>query len=434
MENKKSLSTNPAKIVIAGVIVILIFFGGIAAWSIYFPFQGAVIAPGTVMVSGKKRMVQHLEGGIIDEILVREGSRVETGEILIRLTDTRVVSSVDLFQGMLWAKAAEAARLTAEVGMKDRVAWPQMLLDMKEDEEVADILAKEQDIFAFRRTDLMGKISLYNSQILQLEERISGAREELAAQAGVISKLEEELAATRPLLADKYMGKTRVLELERQLFETQGRRGSLNQSIAEYRQKIEEFRLNIVDLQNQYREKAVSNLGQVRDTIFELREKIRPLLDAKERLAVRAPISGTIINMQVNSESGVIRAGMPLMEIVPEPWELIIHTKVRPVDITRIQEGQVTNVQLSAFERYLVPPVKGEVVYISSDLVTDETDRSQMSHYDVHVKVKQADLEIYNAYLAPGMPVACYITTEKRSIMSYLLNPLLKNLDRALRE
>jgi HlyD family type I secretion membrane fusion protein len=434
MEEKKILNTNPVKIVVAGVVVILIFFGGIAAWSVYFPFQGAVIAPGTVMVAGKKRMVQHLEGGIIDEILVKEGSRVETGDVLIRLKDTRVISSVDLFQGMLWAKTAEAARLTAEMGMKDQIEWPRMLLDIKDKEDIQDILSKEQDIFEFRRRDLKGKVSLYNSQIIQLEERIDGAKEELTAYAGVISKLDEELAATRPLLADKFMGKTRVLELERQFFEAEGKRGSLKQSIAEYRQKIEEFKLNIVDLKNQYREKAVSNLGQVKDTIFELREKIRPMLDAKVRLEVRAPISGTIINRQVNSESGVIRAGMPLMEIVPEPWELTIYAQIRPTDITRIQVGQPTNVQLTAFERYLVPPVTGEVVYISSDLVSKENDRGQVSYYEVHVKVSQKDLETSNAYLSPGMPVACYITTDKRSIISYLLNPLLKNVDRAMRE
>jgi HlyD family type I secretion membrane fusion protein len=434
MEENSILNTNPAKIVWAGILVILIFFGGIAAWSIYFPFQGAVIAPGTVMVSGKKRMVQHLEGGIIHEILVREGSRVETGDVLIRLTDARVESSVDMFQGMLWAKTAEAARLTAESGMKDQIEWPRELLDISDREDIKEILDKEQDIFDFRRQDLQGKISLYNSQILQLKERIEGAGEEMTALAGVIGKINEELAATRPLLAEKYMGKTRVLELERQLFETEGRQGSLRQSIAEFRQKIEEFRLNIVDLKNQYREKAVSNLGQVKDTIFELREKIRPLLDARDRLNVRAPISGTIINMQVNSQSGVIRAGMPLMEIVPEPWELIIHAQIRPQDITRIQVGQATNVQLTAFERYLVPPVPGEVVYISSDLVSQESNRGQMSFFEVHVKVSPQDLAAHDAYLAPGMPVACYITTDVRSIIGFLLDPLLKNVDRAMRE
>ena len=436
MADNTILNTNPTRIIIAGLVVILIFFGGITAWSIYFPFQGAVIAPGTVMVSGKKKVVQHLEGGIIDEILVREGSTVETGDLLIRLRDTRVESSVDLFQGMLWAKLAESARLTAEMGLEPAIQWPKALLEIKDThEDVREIMAKEQDIFDSRRSDLAGKISLYQSQILQLDERIEGANEEMTAHTEVISTLNEELDATRPLLKDKYMGKTRILELERQLYETLGKKGSLRQNIAEYRQKIEEFNLNIVDLKNQYREKAVSSLGQVKDAIFELREKIRPQLDAKERLEIKAPIGGTIINMQVNTEeSGVIRPGMPLMEIVPAPWSLMINAQVRPMDITRIEEGQETNVQLTAFQRNLVPPVPGKVVYISPDLIEQESARGKISYYEVHVEVSQETLEANNVYLSPGMPVACYITTDTRSIISYLLDPLLKNVDRAMRE
>jgi len=436
MADETILNTNPARIIIAGLVVILIFFGGMTAWSIYFPFQGAVIAPGTVMVSGKKKMVQHLEGGIIDEILVREGSRVETGDLLIRLRDTRVESSVDLFQGMLWAKLAESARLTAEMGLEPTIQWPQVLLEIKDvREDVREIMAKEQDIFDSRRSDLAGKISLYRSQILQLEERIEGAKEEMTAHTQVIATLNEELDATRPLLKDKFMGKTRILELERQLYETLGKKGSLRQSIAEYRQKIEEFNLNIVDLKNQYREKAVSSLGQVKDAIFELREKIRPQLDAKERLEIKAPIGGAIINMQVNTEeSGVIRPGMPLMEIVPAPWSLMISAQVRPMDITRINVGQETNVQLTAFQRNLVPPVPGRVLYISSDLIEEESGRGTISYYEVHVEVPQEVLEAHNVYLSPGMPVACYITTDTRSIISYLLDPLLQNVDRAMRE
>jgi len=436
MADNTMLNTNPTRIIVAGLVVILIFFGGITAWSIYFPFQGAVIAPGTVMVSGKKKVVQHLEGGIVDEILVREGSTVETGDLLIRLRDTRVESSVDLFQGMLWAKLAESARLTAEMGLEPAIQWPQVLLEIKDThDDVREIMAKEQDIFDSRRSDLAGKISLYRSQILQLEERIEGANEEMTAHTEVISTLNEELDATRPLLKDKYMGKTRILELERQLYETLGKKGSLRQSIAEYRQKIEEFNLNIVDLKNQYREKAVSSLGQVKDAIFELREKIRPQLDAKERLEIKAPIGGTIINMQVNTEeSGVIRPGMPLMEIVPAPWSLMIIAQVRPMDITRVETGQDTNVQLTAFQRNLVPPVPGRVVYISPDLIEQESARGSISYYEVHVEVSQEVLEAHNAYLSPGMPVACYITTDTRSIISYLLDPLLQNVDRAMRE
>ncbi len=437
MEENTALNTDPKKFIIAGLLVIFIFFGGIGAWSLFFPFKGAVIAPGTVKVAGERRVVQHLEGGIIDEIRVEEGDRVKKGEVLIRLKSARIDSSVDLLQGRLRAKWAEMARLMAEVTMEKEIDWPAELLEMKESggTEVEKVMAKENDIFQSRRSDLEGKISLYRSQIKQLEKRIEGTQEELQAQQEVIANLNEELAAKRSLLQEKYLGKSQILELERMLSESKGRKGKLKQNIAEYNQQIEELKLRIVDIKNQYREKAVSQLGEVKDTIFELREQIKPQLDAQQRLEVKAPIGGEVINMRVNSEeSGVIQAGMPLLDIVPARSPLKIYAQVRPQDITRVKKGQKTKVQLSAFERGKVPPLPGKVVYVSGDLISQDTPRGRVSYYEVHVAVEEGVLEKNNAYLSPGMPVACYITTDKRSIISYLLDPLLENVDRAMRE
>lgn len=434
MEEKTVLNTNPTRFILAGIFIILLFFGGLAAWSIYFPFQGAVIAPGTVKVSGERKVVQHLEGGIIDEILVEEGDRVQEGQVLIRLKSSRVLASVDLLQGRLWAKLAEFARLSAEVTIQTSIQWPEEL-EQSVNDTIRELKKKEEDIFRSRLSDLNGKISLYRSQIQQLRKRIEGAREEYNAQEEVIANLNEELEATRPLLRDKYMGKTKILELQRMLAQTKGEKGRLKQSMAEYGQRIEEYKLRIVDLKNEYRELAVSSLGEVQDTIFEIREQIKPTLDAKERLEIKAAITGVIINLRVNSEeSGVIKAGMPLLDIVPENSSLKIYAKVRPQDITRVEKGQRTKVELSAFQRGLVPPVPGEVTYVSPDLISENTGFGTHEYYEAHVDVAKETLAKYDAYLSPGMPVACYITTDTRSIISYLLDPLLRNVDRAMRE
>lgn len=436
MEDTKVLNTNPTKFIIAGILTILFFFGGLAAWSVYFPFQGAVIAPGTVEVSGNKKVIQHLEGGIIDKILVKDGDHVKKNDLLIRLKSSQVDANVDLLQGRLRAKQAESARLSAEMGMKDKIKWPGILTqDTQKKPEVNQLMVKEQDIFNYRRSDLKVKISLYSSQIEQLKERIQGAKEEMSAQMEVMSNLAEELGAKRSLLKDNYMGKSAILELERALAEGKGRKGKLKQDIAEYRQKIEEFKLRIVDIKNQYRETAVSKLGEVKDAIFELQEQIKPKLDTQRRLEVRAPMDGIVIGLNVNSEeSGVIRSGMPLMEIVPALSSLVVSAQVIPQDITRVKIGQDTKVALSAFERGQVPPVPGKVVYVSPDLITDPSGRTQRSYYEAHVEVKKDALASHNAYLSPGMPVVCYITTDTRSVISYLVDPLLENVDRAFRE
>jgi epimerase transport system membrane fusion protein len=431
----KLLSTNPVKYIIAGLVVIALFFGGLTAWSIFFPFQGAVIAPGTVKVLGERKVVQHLEGGIIEKIRVKEGQLVAAGDPLIELKSSQIVSNVELLQGRLWAKLAEAARLQAEVTMADGITWPEELIAVENLPEVADLVSKEKDIFTYRRSDLQGKIHLYNSQIKQLGNRIEGAKEESASVDAIIANLIEDLESKRPLLKEQFMGKTDILQLERSLSEYRGRQGKLKQDIAAFHQQIEELKLRIVDIQNQYRESAMSQLGEVKENVFELREQIKPQLDARQRLTVRAPISGVVINMRVHSEdTGVISPGMPLLEIVPSVSKLVVTAQVRPQDITSVKEGQPTRVQLSAFQRKSTPPVMGQVIHVSPDLIMPEQGTQGLPHYEVHVEVDPADLAEKQAYLSPGMPVACYITTDTRTVISYLLGPLLKNVDMALRE
>lgn len=435
MKKDPVLNTNPSKYIIAGLLVIILFFGGLGVWSVYFPFQGAVIAPGVVNVFGERKMVQHLEGGMVNRIFVKEGDQVTQGDVLIELKSSQVSSNVELIQGRLWAKEAEAARLRAEAVMKPSISWPKALDEVKGNPDMAQILSTEKDIFVSRRSDLQGKIKLHHSQISQTKNRIEGAKEELKSVVEIILNLEEDLISKRPLLAEQYMGKSDILTLERSLSEYRGRKGKLKQDIAQFTQMIQEYKLRIVDMENQYREVAVSKLGEVTDFIFDLKDQIKPMLDAEHRLEVRAPVSGVVINMQVHSEdSGVIRPGMPLLEIVPTDLSMVIKAQVRPQDIISVKKGQPTKVQLAAFQRKSTPPIMGKVTYVSPDLMSEQTSRGEMSYYEVYVEVDEVDLKAHNAYLSPGMPAACYITTESRTVISYLLDPLLENVDRAMRE
>ncbi len=434
-ESKKILNTNPWKYIISGLLIIVLFFGGLAVWSWFFPFQGAIIAPGSVKVSGQRKVVQHLEGGIVDKIFVRDGDRVKKGDVLIELIDSRVSSNLQLLINRFRFKKAQSARLRAEAAMKSAITWPPELAALKDHREIAEILVTEQHIFDSRREELYGKTQLYLSQIKQLGNQIEGAKQELKSVEEIIANLKEDLASKRPLLKEKYLGKTDILELERSLSQYRGRRGKINQEIAQYNQMIQERRLQILDIENQYRETSVSMLGEVTDTIFELEEQIKPQLDASERLKIRAPISGVVINMEVHSEdSGVIPPRMNLLEIVPENSILIVEARVRPQDITSVKEGQDTKVQLAAFQRKSTPPIRGRVTYVSPDLVEPENPQREMPYYQAEVQVDITDLFAKDAYLSPGMPVTCYITTDERTVISYLLGPLLKNIDTALRE
>jgi HlyD family type I secretion membrane fusion protein len=429
------INTNPRKYIIAGLMIIAVFFGGLGAWAAFFPFSGAVIAPGMVKVSMERKIVQHLEGGIVDKIFVREGDGVEKGQVLVRLKSTPVTTSVTLLQGQLWLKTAEFIRLKAESRFADSIVWPDSLPVVEKEPSLAKILQEEEEVFTSRKKNLMGKTRLYLSQIEQLKQKILGAKEEMAAHKKIIASIQEELEAKEDLYKDRYIDKAQLLVLRRSLAEREGQAGALWQVIAETGQKIEEFKLRIVDLRNTYQEEAVSELTRVSDQIFEIREKLKPTLDQQERLEIRAPVSGEVINLQIHSEDGgVIRPGDSLMDIVPKNAELIVEARIRTEDITRVQKGQPTKVQLTAFNRREIPPIEGVLTYVSADQLTEKTSAGDIPYYVAHVKVAEKDLEENGAYLSPGMPAICYITTEMRTIMDYLLDPILENLDQALRE
>lgn len=431
----KILDTNPNKYIIAGLLVIALFFGGLTVWSVYFPFQGAVIASGKVTVLGERQVVQHLEGGMIENIIAREGSLVTEGDVLIELKSSQISSNVDLLQGRLWAKLAEAARFKAEAVKKPEIDWPDDFKQVHNNREIAEIKSTEADIFRSRLSALQAQVKLYNSQIKQIGNQIDGAAEELSSVEKIILNLKEDLGSKRPLLKDRYMGKSSILELERALFEHKGRSGRLKQNIAGLNQVIQERKLQIVLIWKQYREEAVSNLGDSKELIFEIQKQIKPQLDAQERLVIRAPISGVVINMQIHSEtSGVISPGMPLLEIVPSDLEMIVVVQVRPQDIISVRKGQQVRVQLAAFQRKSTPPIFGKVVHVSPDLIMPGAGGGAMPHFEAHVEVDREDLEKKGAFLSPGMPVISYITTDKRTIISYILGPLLRNVDTALRE
>lgn len=434
-EEQKVLDSNPRPIIVAGLTLIVVFFGGLLAWSAFLPIHGAVVAPGTVKVSQNKKIVQHLEGGIIDRILVREGDEVKAGQVLVQLRDERVEASVALNQGHLWAKIALAARLHAESKLDTAVTWPQEMLDAADDPDVIEARNKEDAVFVSRLRDKQGKISLYKTQIEQLHKQAEGAQAELAAQNDIISSLKSEIIAKEGLLKDKYIDKAQILELERRLSTSEGRAGSLQQSIAENRQRIEEFKLRIVDLDNSYRQTAITELSRVTDEIFQLREQLRPIRDSQKRLDIVAPVDGIVLNLMFHSEnSAVIRAGEPIMDIVPKDSKLIIEARITPTDIAKVYKGQPAEVMLPAFDRRTTPRFAGEVDYVSADQLVQQTSMGNMPFYIVHLTVDEQGLKDSEAYLYPGMPAECYLTTKERTIVSYLLEPFLKVMDKALRE
>jgi len=429
------IDTNPKRYIIFGTIVIILFFGGLIAWATFLPFYGAIIAPGMVKVFGNKKVIQHLEGGIVDKVFVKEGDKVKKGQILVRLKSEKIDAQTALLQGRLDFKLAERARLKAESLMKPEIEWPKELLERKNDPKVKAVMEEEEAIFISRRNDLLNKISLYEKQIEQLKRQKEGIKAQLVAEEEIYRTLKEELSAKEDLFKKNYIDKTQILELRRKVAEAKGKIEAFRHTMSEIDQKIGQIRLQILNEKNKYKEEAVSELRKVTDEIFSLREQLRPLIDAKKRLDIISPIDGVVLNIRVHpGERAVIRPGEPIMEIVPENSKMVIEARIKTKDIANVYKGQNARVQLTAFDRRTTPPVSGKVIYVSPDKLTMKTSRGFYSYYVAYVQVDENELKKYGAYLYPGMPAICYLTTKKRTIIDYVLEPLIKVAERSLRE
>lgn len=425
---------DPNRIIRQGVLIILLFFGVLGVWAAFGHISGAVVAPGTIKIETERKTVQHLEGGIVEAILVREGEEVREGQPLITLESVQVEASESMLRKQLVAQLAAQIRAAAEKEFRDTVTWPEEVIELAGQTHSQDVLLNEEKIFTARREALQGQISLLQAQLAQLDAQIAGYNDQIRAETTIIRTLNEELAAKRQLFQERYLEKSQILELERTLASHEGNRGRLRQSVAEARQKVAETRLRIVDLKNRFVEEATAELGKMQNEVVQTRERIRPLRDAKKRLQVTAPVSGRVVDLKIHSRGGVVRPGEPLMDIVPDDTPLIAETHVPVNKITDVFPGQDALVQLDAFDTNIIPHIPAKVVHISADRLEEQTSMGPSPYYLCHVEIDPKDLEKENAYLSPGMPVTVFITTKEKTVLYYIFEPLIKNWDRALRE
>lgn len=425
---------DPRRIIRQGLTVIVLFFGVLGLWAVFGEISGAVVAPGKIKIETERKTVQHLEGGIVEAILVREGDEVKEGQPLVALESVQVEASENMLQKQLVAQLAAQTRFAAEKDLRSEFRWPDELRRMAEAAHSTDVLNNEEKIFRARAEALQGQISLLNTQLAQIDAQIVGFRDQIKAEQTIIGTLNEELKAKRQLYQERYLEKSQILELERTLAGHEGNRGRMKQAVAEARQKSAELRLRIEDTKNRFVEEATGELGKLDNEIIQTRERIRPLKDAKKRLQVVAPVSGRVVDLKVHSKGGVVRPGEPLMDIVPENNPLIVETRVPVNKITEIFLGQDALVQLDAFDMRVSPLIPAKVTYISADRLEERTNAGEMPYYLCYVEIDPKALHAAKLYLSPGMPATVFITTKKRTVLFYMFEPLLKNWERALRD
>jgi len=424
---------NPRPLIWAGLAGVLALGLALTGWIRLAPLGGAAIAPGVVKVDLHRKTVQHQEGGIVSEILVRDGQKVQAGETVIVLKDVRVDASNELVQTQLDAESAKAARLTAEQAWAPGVAFPAELRARARDPRVMELLQRETSLFGTRRGAFDRQAALIRSQIRETEGEIRARNQQIEFDGTAIRLQREELAANEALLEQRYVTKTRLLGLQRNVAELESRRGENLSELARARQKVADLELRAETLRSTFMQEAATELRQTTAQIFDLRERVRPTQDAESRQRITAPIAGEVVDLKVTTIGAVIAPRDPILDIVPENPDLIVEAHLRPEDISFVRAGAAADVRLTAFRQRITPIVPGKVTYVSADRLLDKA--TNTPYYLAHIRVTPEALrEAGDLRLQAGMPAEVYIQTTARTALQYLLDPITGFLQRSMRE
>ena len=418
---------------LAGLSVVLLVAGGIGSWAATTEISGAVIAPGVLVVDTHVKKVQHPTGGVIGEILVRDGDPVEAGDSLVRLDDTITRSRHAILTRRLIELKARKARLEAERDGQETVTVPDDLSAQMTNPIVAYVMTGETRLFEVRRSSRMGQEAQLRQRIEQLKQEISGLESQAVAKAEELVLIQRELESARELWAKDLMPISKFTSIEREATRVAGERAKLISEIARTKAQVTETELQIIQIQHNLASEVTRELGDIDAAIGEYFERKVAAEDELQRIDIRAPQAGVVHQSIAHTVGGVINAGEVVMLIVPESDDLTIEAKASPADIDQLEVGQSAMLRLSALNQRTTPEISGSVTHVSADVATDQ--RSGSSYYIVRVAMNAAEVaRLGNVALVPGMPVEVFIKTDDRNVLSYLVKPLTDQIARAFRE
>ncbi len=425
--------TGKNTIIIWGLLLIFVFFGIGGTWITFAKISGAVIAPGEIRVDTERKTVQHLEGGIIRRILVRDGDEVEQGQPLILLDSSKINPTIDQLHLQIMSARLRIARFEAQKLLADEVEWPENDGTVPS-ESYRELRDSARKVFHSDREALANNVDLLTQQKALLASQDSSFRGRLRAEEDVVKSLQVELDAKMPLFEQDYIDKTEILRIQRAIAERRGQIAALKGNRAELNEKRGQLDIQIQAAIDKYRQDAVTSQEQWQQQKFDLEQKLLPLLDAGRRLTITAPITGEVVELKVHSAGGVVRSGEPLLDIVPRDSRLVVVCNIQVQDIAKVHIGQQADVQLTAFNQRTTPKIAGKVVYISADRILHNSVQGQVSAYTVHIELDREQLKKEGLTLSAGMPAAAFIQTRQRTVLDYLLEPVLVNFNKALRE
>ena len=418
---------------IAGWSIIAIFFGVFGAWALTAPLHGAVVANALVKVEGNRKSLQHLDGGIIKQLRVREGDRVAADDILVVLDDTQARAELEVLSQQYLVLRATEERLRTELARRPELVMPDDLKTRADDPNLADIWRGQLSQFESRQISLAGQRNVIKEKIAQLEAQITGGDAQVKAYRAQLVSVRGEIESIAPLVQQGLIAKPRYLQLERTGAGLEGQAADALANIAKARQAIAEQSQQMTQLDNERMTEVAKDL---RDTQARLLEVIPRLMNAKAvlgRTEIRSPYAGQVVGLSVFSVGGVIGRGDRILDVVPDRDLLIIEAQVSTEDISDVHPGMRADVHLTAYKARITPVVRGKVTQVSADRLTDN--RTGMAYYTALVQVDQNELEeLPNIRLYPGMPATVMFPTIERTAFDYFIGPLTMSFNRAFRQ
>ncbi|MGH1417938.1 MAG: HlyD family type I secretion periplasmic adaptor subunit [Hyphomicrobiaceae bacterium] len=433
-----SLPPNPIRRkrspIIIGLLAIGVAFGGLGVWGATAPLASAIVANGKFVVDSKRKTVQHAEGGTISRIHVRDGDIAKAGNVLFELESGHVGASHAIARIAYFDAVISLARLRAMLSGLATISLPKFIVDAAaQDAEVESMIASHNTLLTALSNEQEGQVRLLRQRVGQLGDEIAGLEAEQASVVSQKKMADGELTTLVKLSNKGYATRDRVLAARREKTRLEGTLGRLISRIAGAQKEIGATELEILQIGIKRKRETVSELRDVEKRLFDLKEKYLDAQSRLERLKVRAPADGTIVQRRIHTVGAVIRPGDTLLEIVPTDDRLIVEARLKPQDVDNVYVGQTTEIRLTGLNQRTTAPLDGRVIYLSADSETDK--QTSDPYFVVHVAIAKQDLtQVHDLDLLPGMPADISIKTGTRTAITYLMQPFFDSMHRAWKE
>lgn len=418
-------------LMMTAITFIIVVFGSLV------PVESAAIAKAHVAVLSSKKTIQHLEGGIVRKLLVKDGDVVKAGQPLLELSDVAPKANRTMLNNQLLAEQASEARLVALRDGKKTVSFTKEAAEAaKTDPDLSKMLNEQAGLFASQRDAYRDKAKTFELKIQETKKEIEGLESQVKSAGGQIGYINDEIKTVKEMVKKGLAPKPRLLSLQREGERLAGDKGQYTSGISKAEQSINETQVQLLNLKNEFNSQNADQLKDTHAKVSDLQEKLRAASDVLNRSVITSPTEGIVTGLKYHTEGGVITPGSPILEIIPQNEELVLETQVNPIDIDVVTPGLEARVVFSAYQARAMPQLYGKVTRVSADSVTEQQGMQEASYYKAQVAVDPVQLKKLAPYvkLYPGMPAEVYIKTGSRSFLGYLFAPITDGMKKAFKE